>query len=92
MQDLSIHHHPIGTLLSRRLDKDPDSFRLREDQINFFQERGYISGVRVLTDEQVETLREELTDLADPKHPGHELFMNITRTSPQIQTTSCSML
>jgi ectoine hydroxylase-related dioxygenase (phytanoyl-CoA dioxygenase family) len=74
MQDLSIHHHPIGTMLSRRLDKDRDSFRLSEDQINFFHERGYISGVRVLTDEQVETLRKELTDLADPKHPGHELF------------------
>ena len=35
---------------------------------------GTISGARVLTDEQVETLRKELTDLADPKHPGHELF------------------
>src|SRR6266403_809999 len=74
MQDLSIHHHPIGTLLSRRADKDRDSFRVSEDQIDFFHERGYISGVRVLTDEQVEILRNELTDLADPKHPGHELF------------------
>jgi ectoine hydroxylase-related dioxygenase (phytanoyl-CoA dioxygenase family) len=74
MQDLSIYHHPIGTLLRQRLDKNGDSFRLSEDQINFFHERGYISGVRVLTDEQVETLRKELADLADPKHPGHELF------------------
>jgi ectoine hydroxylase-related dioxygenase (phytanoyl-CoA dioxygenase family) len=74
MQDLSIYHHPIGTLLSRRVGKNRDSFRLSEDQIYFFHERGYISGVRILTDEQVETLRNELTDLADPKHAGHELF------------------
>jgi hypothetical protein len=74
VQDLSIHHHPIGTLLSQRVDENRDSFRLNEDQICFFHDRGYISGVRVLTDEQVETLRKELTDLADPKHPGHELF------------------
>jgi ectoine hydroxylase-related dioxygenase (phytanoyl-CoA dioxygenase family) len=74
MQDLSIHHRPVGTLLSQPLHKDRDSFRLGEDQINFFHEQGYIGGVRVLTDEQVETLRNELTDLADPKHPGHELF------------------
>jgi ectoine hydroxylase-related dioxygenase (phytanoyl-CoA dioxygenase family) len=74
MQDLSIHHHPIGTLLRQRIGQDRDSFRLSEDQINFFHERGYISGVQVLTDEQVETLRKELTDLTDPKHPGHELF------------------
>jgi ectoine hydroxylase-related dioxygenase (phytanoyl-CoA dioxygenase family) len=74
MQDLSIHHHPIGTFLAQSFDKDRDSFRLKPDQINFFHEQGYISGLRVLTDEQVETLRNELTDLADPKHPGHDLF------------------
>jgi ectoine hydroxylase-related dioxygenase (phytanoyl-CoA dioxygenase family) len=53
---------------------DPASFRLSEDQVNFFHEHGYATGVRVLTDEQVEMLRRELADLTDPKHPHHELF------------------
>jgi ectoine hydroxylase-related dioxygenase (phytanoyl-CoA dioxygenase family) len=74
MQDLSMHHFPIGTLLRPQLQGDLHSFRLSADQVNFFHERGYVSGLRVLTNEQVETLRNELGDLADPKHRGHELF------------------
>jgi len=74
MQDLSMHHLPVSTFLGPQLCRDLDSFRLNADQISFFREHGYVSGVRVLTDEQVETLRNELGDLADPKHPGHELF------------------
>lgn len=74
VEDLSTYHRPIGTLLSPQLQAHPDSFRLSEDQLNLFNERGYISGVRVLTDEQVETLRNELAGLTDPQHPGHDLF------------------
>jgi hypothetical protein len=74
MQDLSMHHRPVGTLLDPQLHRDPNSLRLSPDQVNFFHERGYVSGIRVLLDEQVETLREELAELADPKHPGHEFF------------------
>ena len=74
MQDFSMHHHPIGTLLGPQLRRNPDSFRLSAEQVDFFQERGYVSGLPVLLDEQVETLRKELADLADPKHPGHSLF------------------
>ena len=74
MQDLSTYHRPIGTLLSPQLQADPDSFRLSEEQLKFFNDRGYVSGIRIFTDEQVETLRKELADLADPKYPGHELF------------------
>src|SRR5437867_2577809 len=74
MQDLSMHHRSVGTLLDPQLHRDPNSLRLSPDQVNFFHERGYVSGIRVLLDEQVETLREELAELADPKHPGHEFF------------------
>jgi len=78
MQDLSMHHRSVGTLLGPllgpQLHRDPDSLRLSSDQVNFFHERGYVSGIRVLLDEQVETLRQELAELADPKHPGHEFF------------------
>ena len=92
MEDFSMHHHPTGTLLGPQLRRNPDCFRLSADQVNFFHERGYVSGLRVLLDEQVETLRKELADLTDPKHPGHALFMNITRTNQPFQITFCSML
>jgi len=61
-------------MFNPQLNRDPGCFRLSEDQVNFFHEHGYVAGVRVLIDEQVEILRKELTDLSDPKHPGHELF------------------
>jgi hypothetical protein len=39
-----------------------------------FREHGYLSGVRLLSDEQVDVLREELATLVDPHHPGNRLF------------------
>ena len=42
--------------------------------MDFYRREGYVSGVRLLTDEQVDVLCEELTPLFDPGHPGHDLF------------------
>ena len=51
-----------------------DRFRLTDDQIAFFHEHGYLAGVRILDERQVERLRDELDALFDPRHPGHRLF------------------
>jgi len=74
VQDLSSFHSPVGTIFSPQLDGDPACFRLSADQVNFFHEHGYVIGVRVLIDEQVEVLRRELADLTDPNHSPYELF------------------
>jgi ectoine hydroxylase-related dioxygenase (phytanoyl-CoA dioxygenase family) len=42
--------------------------------VNFYRAHGYISGMRMLSDEQINILRDELTGLTDPAHPGHSLF------------------
>ena len=44
------------------------------DQITFYRENGYLAGVRLLTDEQVEALKAEIDELTDPHHPGRHLF------------------
>ncbi|HEV3144986.1 MAG TPA: phytanoyl-CoA dioxygenase family protein, partial [Gemmataceae bacterium] len=49
-------------------------YRLSPDQVAFFNEFGYVSGIRILDDAQIEQLRQELQHLSDPKHPGHHLF------------------
>lgn len=79
LEDLSRHHKPIGTLLgndraSTRLLEDCGKYRLSPEQIEFFRENGYLAGVRILTDEQVEILRGELEHLMNPAHEGRELF------------------
>jgi hypothetical protein len=42
--------------------------------VQHYQQFGYVAGIRILTEEQVEQLREELTGLFDPQHPGNSLF------------------
>lgn len=47
---------------------------LSQEQVNHFQEKGYVSGVRILNDDQIDTLRAELKELVDPEHSGREFF------------------
>lgn len=73
--DLSNYHEPISNLFT--LPATPtewEQYRLTAGQIEFFHEYGYLSGIQILNDEQVEVLRNELTEIADPKHPQHHLF------------------
>ena len=73
--DLSTRHGPVGDLF--RLPETASEwarYRLSDEQVEFFREHGYVAGVRILSDEQVERLRAELGELADPAHPLNHLF------------------
>lgn len=74
-EDLSTRHEPVGDLF--KLPRSPNEwarYRLSASQVEFFREHGYVAGVRVLDERQVERLRAELSELIDPAHPQHELF------------------
>ena len=74
-EDLSKYHHPISRLLaSASREEDWERYRLSEEQVEFFRENGYLTGIRVLSDEQVEVLRGELEQLMNPEHAGRHLF------------------
>lgn len=74
-QDLSLHHQPISNLFSLpRSAEELEQYRLSEEQIQFFNENGYLAGLRILDDAQVEELRAQLQDLMKPGDAGHELF------------------
>jgi ectoine hydroxylase-related dioxygenase (phytanoyl-CoA dioxygenase family) len=73
--DLSTYHQPIGPLFKiSESVADWDRFRLSRKQIEFYHSNGYLAGIRMLSDDQVEVLRAELANLIDPAHPNHELF------------------
>ena len=75
VHDLSQEHGFVGDLFT--MPASPDRWadlRLSGEQVEFFRENGYLSGVRLLTEQQVDVLRNELEGLFDPNHPGHELF------------------
>lgn len=74
-EDLSLAHEPVSSLFPRAATAtDWASSRVSDEQVRFFDEFGYLAGIRMLTDDQVEALRAELAALTDPSHPGHELF------------------
>ncbi|HKN82348.1 MAG TPA: phytanoyl-CoA dioxygenase family protein [Pyrinomonadaceae bacterium] len=72
IEDLSQHHSPITNLFPP--ESEWKHYRLSEEQVSFYREHGYLAGVRVLNEDQLEVLRRELAELVDPVHPGHELF------------------
>jgi ectoine hydroxylase-related dioxygenase (phytanoyl-CoA dioxygenase family) len=67
-RDLSHVHAPISTLFAS------NTCRLSDAQVAFFHANGYLAPVRVVNDQQVDVLREDLSRVMDPSHPGHALF------------------
>jgi hypothetical protein len=75
IEDLSQYHRPIGSLFpAPGAREELDRFRLSEEQIEFYRTNGYLAGVKLLDDNQVDQLRSEVMSLVDPEHPGNALF------------------
>ena len=75
VRDLSELHRLAGDLLQLpRSRQEWDQYRLSDDQVNFYRDQGYLPGIRILTDRQIEQLRGELSHFFQPDHEGHELW------------------
>lgn len=72
-RDFSEFPAPVGSRFSTP-EADSDSFRLTHEQVEHFHEFGYVSGVRILSSEQIELLREDLAGFFDPQHADRELW------------------
>ncbi len=73
--DLSQTHGLAGDLFSLpHRAADWDRYKLTPEQVAFYHEHGYLSGVRLLTEVQVERLRAELETFFDQQHAGSELW------------------
>src|SRR5207302_7422158 len=73
-QDLSAQHHRLSALFPDLNHRSIVKYQLPEEQINFFHEHGYLSGIRILSHEQVDVLREELGWLLEASGEDRELF------------------
>jgi len=74
-KDLSLAHEPVSDLFEQpQSPQEWQRYQLKQSQIDFFNENGYLAGVRILSDEQVNVLRTELAQLVDPNHPSNNLF------------------
>lgn len=75
LTDLSKYHEPLGGLFEMPASaEDWERYRLSDGQVEFFREHGYLKGVRVLTEAQVEQLRVELDGHVQASPSERELF------------------
>lgn len=75
LQDLSREHQPIGNHFEWPVtDELRQSLQLDPDQIDFYHEHGYLENIRLLSDEQVDLLRDELADLSMSEYGQSELW------------------
>jgi ectoine hydroxylase-related dioxygenase (phytanoyl-CoA dioxygenase family) len=75
VKDLSKVHKLVSDLFQWPATKDEwKQYRLTDEQVDFFNKNGFVRGIKLLDENQVERIKNELTEIADPEHPGHELF------------------
>ncbi len=74
-EDLSTYSSPIGKLFASPTTPDEwAGYRLSDEQVEFYREHGYLAGLRLLNQMQIEVLRDELKELTDASHPRRHLF------------------
>jgi hypothetical protein len=74
MEDLSNRHELVGELLRERGDAELDGRRLEDSELAHFHEHGFVSGIRLLNEAQLDLLRGELQKLQAPNHSGRSLW------------------
>jgi hypothetical protein len=73
--DLSEAHAPVAQFFEQPHDQRAwDKFRLTDAQVALFPEQGYLAGIPVLDDAQIDALCNELAGLMKKSHPAHHLF------------------
>jgi ectoine hydroxylase-related dioxygenase (phytanoyl-CoA dioxygenase family) len=74
-KDLADYHNIISNVFKQPQTKEEwDQYRLTDEQVAHYNEFGYLSGIKLLEDWQIDVLNKELSEIQDPKHPAHHLF------------------
>ncbi len=71
MRDLAESHYFVSDLFS---DAATMVESLSAEQLELFEQQGFLIGPRVLNDVQIEALQSELAELTNPDHEGRELW------------------
>jgi len=75
VKDLSTIHELVSDIFKWPTTvAEWEEYKLSDEQVDFFNENGFLSGIKLLDEKQIEIIRNELAEIADPKHEGHELF------------------
>ncbi|QIL40519.1 phytanoyl-CoA dioxygenase family protein [Pedobacter sp. HDW13] len=73
--DLANYSNPIGHLFQQpKTAAEWEQYVLTKEQIDSFKENGYLSGIKILTEQQVDALNVELIRLQSGRPEDKELF------------------
>lgn len=73
--DLSAYHQLTSDFFKWPACKaEWEQYKLTKEQVDFFNEHGYISNIKILDEWQVDQLNDELAKVIDPDYPGNNLF------------------
>jgi len=72
-QDLSLQHKPITDIFLMS-GTHARARELTAAQVSFYKEQGYLAGIPILNTHQIDALLNELSELQNPSHEGHDLF------------------
>ena len=88
VKDLSSVHRLVSTIFQWPKSKaEWEQYKLSDEQIAYFNESGFLAGVKMLDENQIEIIRKEMADIADPGHPGHALFYEFHSNESQDPNT-----
>lgn len=74
-EDLSVYDYLIGDLFPKISAKEAwERFSLKQEQLDFFNEFGFLPRIKLLETHEVEQLKKELNEITDPHHPKNHLF------------------
>lgn len=74
-EDLSRYHFMLTDLFPKpKSASEWAEYRLTDEQVAFYHENGYLPGIRVLDDRQIEALRKELDGYFTPGHEGFQYW------------------
>ncbi len=86
-EDLSKFHQQVANLFPwPKTAKEWEQYRLTNDQVNFFNENGYLPGIKMLDENQLEILREELFQLVNDNHENSLFYEYKSNESTDPQT------
>ncbi|RYZ52523.1 MAG: phytanoyl-CoA dioxygenase family protein [Sphingobacteriales bacterium] len=75
VNDLSKFHTLVSDLFRwPETAAEWDQYRLTKEQVEFYNEYGYVSNIKLLDEWQIEKLNTELAQIVDPEHAGNSLF------------------
>ena len=74
-KDLADYHQSITNLFKQpQSAQEWEQYRLTDAQVEHFHEFGYVSGIKLLDENQVKLLNAQLAELMNPDYPEHHLF------------------